>query len=370
MVDIDTHRVVDLIPSRDKEDVVEWLKTFPNIEIVSRDGSITFNSAVKEVNKEIVQISDRFHLLQGMTDAAKKHITSVVAANIGLPVSASHYDGTETTDYWEKETKEDLPTREHNASYEKKKRLVEQVLILTQQGYKNPRIAEELGISVPTVKRYQSPDFNPSHGYYNAKRNSKIKPYENDIVEMLKKGNTFKEIEKVIREKGYDGAVSTIRMYATRERKLMKEAGGGIYVPVEKIERKWLISLLYKPLDKVKGISQEQLDKVIEKYPVIGSVYDVVKSFKETLFSKKPEELEKWMTDAEQLGIDEINSFVNGIRRDMNAVKNAIELEYSNGLAEGSVNKLKVVKRIMYGRNSFGLLKSKILRLELRKKIN
>ncbi len=52
------------------------------------------------------------------------------------------------------------------------------------------------------------------------------------------------------------------------------------------------------------------------------------------------------------------------------AVKNEILLDYNNGLAEGSVNKLKVVKRIMYGRNSFEMLKGKLLRLELKRKIN
>ena len=68
--------------------------------------------------------------------------------------------------------------------------------------------------------------------------------------------------------------------------------------------------------------------------------------------------------------IDELSSFTNGVRRDIAAVKNAILLDYHNGLAEGSVNKLKVVKRIMYGRNSFEMLKGKLLRLELNRKIN
>ena len=120
----------------------------------------------------------------------------------------------------------------------------------------------------------------------------------------------------------------------------------------------------------MKKISQEQLDKVIERYPLIGEVHDIVKTFKETLFSKKPEDLEKWMEDAERLKLEKIDSFVNGLRRDIDAVRKAIELDYNNGLAEGSVNKLKVVKRIMYGRNSFELLKGKLLRLELKHKIN
>ena len=67
------------------------------------------------------------------------------------------------------------------------------------------------------------------------------------------------------------------------------------------------------------------------------------------------------------MDISEISSYVAGLKNDIAAVRNAITLEFNNGLAEGSVNKLKVIKRIMYGRNSFELLKSKLLRLELQK---
>ena len=96
MIDIDTHRIIDLLPTREIGDVAEWLSSFPNLEIVSRDGSVSYNNAVKQANANIIQISDRFHLLKGLTDAAKTVITSLVAANIGIPVSASHYDGKET----------------------------------------------------------------------------------------------------------------------------------------------------------------------------------------------------------------------------------------------------------------------------------
>lgn len=161
MVDIDTHRIIDIIPSREIEDVTKWLSTFPNLEIVSRDGSVSYNSAIKHANEAIIQISDR-------------------------------------------------------------------------------------------------------------------------------------------------GASSTIRMFATRERKLIKEAKKNSQGKTEKIERKWLISLLYKPIDKVKKISQEQFDKVMEKYPEIGEIYDIVGAFKNTLFSKEPEDVEKWMEDAEALVIESI----------------------------------------------------------------
>jgi len=82
------------------------------------------------------------------------------------------------------------------------------------------------------------------------------------------------------------------------------------------------------------------------------------------LTDKNIDALDKLMEGAKNLNIPEINSFINGIERDMEAVRNAIKYEYSNGLAEGCINKLKVIKRIMYGRCSFETLKNKILRLE------
>ena len=68
-----------------------------------------------------------------------------------------------------------------------------------------------------------------------------------------------------------------------------------------------------------------------------------------------------WLEKTENFNIHELQTYVNGIRIDINAVKNGIKLKYNNGLAEGSVNKIKVIKRIMYGRNSFDLLKAKVL---------
>jgi hypothetical protein len=370
MVDIETRRVIDMIDSRNTADVIEWLMTYPNLEVVSRDGSIAFKSAIKSVNPEIIQVSDRFHLLSGLTDAAKKLVTSTLEANISIPSTGVSSDAL-VSGYWDKDRPPDFPAREHASGFNRKVALVEQVIGLTEEGYTRGAIAEKLGISYPTVKKYQSPGFSPTHALYNTTRFSKITPYTDDIKGMLEKGVVFREIEEAIRLKGFDGASSTIRMFATRERKLLKEARAGTEGPVEKIERKWLIKLLYKPFDESIRLTKEQLAKVTELYPVIGDIYDVVQGFRQALFSKKPEELKCWITDTEQLlNFPDITSFINGIRNDMAAVEKAIELDYSNGLAEGSVNKIKVTKRIMYGRCSFGLLKAKQLRLELKRKIN
>lgn len=187
---------------------------------------------------------------------------------------------------------------------------------------------------------------------------------------MLEKGFTLKRIADNIREKGYSGSASAIRMYTTRKRRLIKQAVQSVNSKVEIVERQHLIKLLYKPLEKVKEISSEQLKVVIEKNPILSEIYDIVKSFKEILFAKVPDKLDAWIEKAKQLNLSEVNSFIKGVLCDIEGVKNSIIYDYSNGLAEGSVNKIKVIKRIMYGRCKFETLRKKVLKLEKLRKFN
>lgn len=362
MIDSKTHRVVDILPSREREDVTEWLKEYKNLEVVSRDGSATYAAAIRGANPEVLQVSDRFHLLKGLSEACKSHIMYLFKANIKITKSSAKSEGGSeyNSSYWEKEVREDYVSRTHQKNREKREKDMAEVRELAKEGYSISAIAEKTRHAWSTVKKYMDPEYAPCGANYDKKYPSKLKPYEKTIKDMLEKGRKFREIEKRLRQDGYIGAASTIRMYATRERKLLKHAGGA-EEETEIIERKWLINLLYRPMEKIKGINEEQVEQVIREYPVIGKIYDLVKSFKEIVFSKKADDIENWMEESGKLGIEEITSFSNGLRRDLEAVKNAVRYDFNNGLAEGSVNKLKLSKRLMYGRCGFDTLRKKLL---------
>ena len=85
-----------------------------------------------------------------------------------------------------------------------------------------------------------------------------------------------------------------------------------------------------------------------------------IRKFKEVIFSKKVRKLSYWINRAKKINVKELNSFITLIESDIEAVKNAIKYDYSNGLTEGFNNKTKVIKRVMYG-SSFDLLRLKIL---------
>ena len=99
----------------------------------------------------------------------------------------------------------------------------------------------------------------------------------------------------------------------------------------------------------------------LETNQELNTLINMLRRFKEIIFSKKPRRLNKWIKDAKEINVKELNSFITLIESDIDAVKNAIKYDYSNGLTEGFNNKTKVIKRIMYGRCSFDLLRLKIL---------
>ena len=145
----------------------------------------------------------------------------------------------------------------------------------------------------------------------------------------------------------------------------MQEEGEQDKPRSEFIQRKSLCQLIYKKLEDVATITDGQYKQALEAYPLLSAIYSLVKEFHTAIFSKKPEKLDTWIESARKQDISELQLFVKGILKDATAIKNGIIYPYNNDLAEGSVNKIKVIKRIMYGRNSFDLLKAKVLFHEL-----
>ena len=132
---------------------------------------------------------------------------------------------------------------------------------------------------------------------------------------------------------------------------------------VEYIDRKWIIRLLYKPAKDLKGISTAQIETIFKKYPLAKSVIEMVSEFRSIFKEKDPSLLLSWIDQATALQLPEFDAFINGLNQDFDAVSNAVSTDFSNGLAEGMINKIKVIKRIMYGRCDFDLLRNKCLLL-------
>lgn len=404
MVDLETHRIIDIIDSRETKPVEDWLKTYPNLKVVSRDGSQTYASAVRNAHPDAMQISDRFHLIKNLSDTIEKYLHRLFPSRLAIPVNTINpemealYDTRNRVEriiFAQKkrsegytvndialllhsstttirkylaipkeeipEIKENMRERQHLQQMENKKAAIEEVRKLYAEGHAIDEIMRLTGHTTVTIKNYLKDDCPLSNGHYDNRRLGKLAPYEQEVIDMRSKGITYKKIHEYICSKGYTGTIASLRMFMQKERTHQKSLSKNETEPVEYIPRKFFCQLIYRELEKIKGLTQEQYDAAVKKYPILGELYSLLREYHRIIFLQKSDELDTWIMQAMSLGIDEIDTYVNGVQADIDAVKNAIRYKYNNGLAEGSVNKIKLTKRIMYGRNSFHLLKAKLL---------
>ena len=87
MVDMETHKIVDMIESREMEAVSRWLAEYPNLRIVSRDGSPSYAAAITQAHPGAMQISDRFHILKKLNERATLVFQKLFQGRISIPVT-------------------------------------------------------------------------------------------------------------------------------------------------------------------------------------------------------------------------------------------------------------------------------------------
>jgi transposase len=102
-----------------------------------------------------------------------------------------------------------------------------------------------------------------------------------------------------------------------------------------------------------------------ELSPMAAQARQLAHAFREMIEKRQVAQLDSWLIQAENSRIVEFRRFVAGLRKDYKAIKAALIYSWSNGQVEGQVNRLKVIKRQMYGRAGFSLLRKKVLGLHL-----
>ncbi|MCR5754147.1 MAG: transposase [Acetatifactor sp.] len=389
MVDLETHRIIDMIPSRDVAEVENWLREYPNVEVVSRDGAQIYASAVREVHPNARQVSDRFHIIKGLSEAMEKYVIRTYPAKIEIPavtvqseemkrllninnrkqrilfaheqkqlgltnqeIAMLLHSSLKTIDKYlniDPTTISDggdiLCEARHKLALEQKRMDVEEARQMSRAGTPVEQIAKQLHRTPETIKRYLNPEYNCQNGHYHMRIPGKLAPYESKVLELRSKGITYQEIHSIISAEGYRGSVASLRMFIQKERyrntlEQSPDDACSDYQPKEYIQQKSITQLIYSRIDCVYSISNAQFKKVLETYPMLATLYNLRNEFFEIVYSKKPNQLENWIGKLRDVNITELNTYVNGISKDIEAVKNGIALAYNNGLAEGSVNKI------------------------------
>lgn len=310
MIDIHTRKLVDMIESREAAEVIPWLKTYPNIAIVSRDGSRAYATAIKETHPKAIQISDRFHLIKNLTDAATLALQKIFQGRVPIPVTEGTQDyrmmmliGTVAQQVQmikelrgrghsqneislitgasiqkvrkylsmkEIEIPKEKQTtrgREHQEAIQKLQQRVELVHQLREEGLSLTRISQRTGFVRNTVENYLSDNFSSINAHYGKQREGKLAPFREEVLKLRSKGYKYCKIHELLKEKGYSGTQDAIRGFVSKERRIQRDLIAKMGGAMEWIDKKWLIRLLYQPIERVKGITRKQLEAVQSAYP-------------------------------------------------------------------------------------------------------
>ena len=421
MVDIESHQIIDLIESRDLANIVPWLQSFPNLQIFSRDGSIIYRNSINEAHPTNLQVSDRFHIFKNLTSYATDVLKRELKNKIPLkssPMMIQSYSVPQldtmnrqlTFEQKSKKALELISKGENKTSVSKqlnmdirtlnkllnmtedeleqlfrtkvmddrnekqvrKMKQVNEVRQLKSKGLNDTEIARQTGLCRQTVKKYASDQFQIQHASLGIKRKSKLTPYYDEIHKCFEQGWMASKIAIHLQQMGCSATSSTISHYISKLKKQKNEyhLKSDNIVHTEFISRGKILNLLFHPLELSPAMTKEQFEEVCQQYPIVQTIYHMVWEFRDIFKNKDINQLPHWIEKTKKLNIREMNSFILGLERDLEAVQNAIIYDYNNGLAEGSVNKVKVIKRIMYGRCSFSTLRSKVLMLEKLKQFN
>jgi transposase len=124
--------------------------------------------------------------------------------------------------------------------------------------------------------------------------------------------------------------------------------------------------LLFLPPERLKESERQRLALVLkaDNELILAKTYDFVQRFNAILAESRADGLEDWLKEVEASKVAELKNFALGVWRDFTAVQAGLTQRWSQGVVEGKVNKLKLIKRKLYGRANFELLRRLVLAAE------
>ena len=381
LVDLQRHRPVDLLPERTAESFAAWLREHPGVEIISRDRGGSYADGGRKGAPNALQVADRFHLLVNVGEAvervlSRKHACLKEAAAAVDRVAAEANDAEVSTS--SPASPSEYVTRQEQVKQAHRARRLERyeaVMALYEQGASTRAISRELGIARTTVRHFIGAGAFPERAD-RPKRPTILTPYESHLRERWTNGvHNAHTLWKEIRGQGFSGSASHVRQFVARWRWRPGQRGPtprpaltkGV-APTPPIaqptpvlsprQAKWLLLRDVDDLDRDELAYRDQLLRTSEE---IRTAMRLASEFGRIVRERDLAALEPWLQMAEDSGLAEFRGFALVLRRDLPAVQAALTFDWSSGQTEGQINRLKLLKRQMYGRASLDLLKRRFL---------
>jgi transposase len=377
--DLERKHPVDLLPDREAGTLAAWLKAHPGVEIITRDRAGAYAQGARLGAPDAIQVADRWHLLgnlraavERLVDRLRSHLRRAAEVVAGEAASAAvpappavkavadvkaPGPAPEPTPPLRLRRKE-LARR---ARLQRRRERYDQVVALHGQGLAEREIGRQLKISRGTVARWlRAADFPERTAQRRQPRPHPVDAHLEYIRERQREGcRNLKQITRELMAQGHPISYHQVhRRLGGSRRRVLHAARIPVQVPSPR-RTSWI---LLQPLAEVASHDRPFVEALSQSSAEIAAAAGRAQEFVGMVRGREPAALEGWLarTQAENMPA-ELRGFARALRQDQAAVTAALELPWSNGPVEGSVNRLKMLKRQMFGRAGIDLLRQRFL---------
>ncbi|MFJ6650464.1 transposase [Streptomyces sp. NPDC091290] len=228
---------------------------------------------------------------------------------------------------------------------------------MLDNGYPVSEVARRVGLDRKTARRYRDTELDVLIASARDRRNVPLDRYKPFLQAQFASGTTSeKGLYDQIRAQGFQGGYSTLSRYI-----LSLRNGRAVAAPAQIPSPRVITARIMRPRDDLSPKEAARLDEVRIACPDITEACNLARSFTDLVRHRRGTMLALWIREAEHPAIGPLRSFGSFLRQDLDAVTAGLTLPWSSGLVEGHVNRVKTLKRAMYGRASFDLLRTRIL---------
>ncbi|MEV5012920.1 ISL3 family transposase [Streptomyces sp. NPDC055692] len=357
LVDIETRTPIDLLPDRETSTVARWLTEHPGVEVICRDRSAAYAEAGRLGAPDAIHVADRWHIWKNLVEAVEKTVVQhrALLREPQATTTAAAAEAVEGLDL-------DLSPTGPRTTGRLSDRVREQhaaVHALLDEGLGLRPIARRLGLARNTVRRlaHAATADELLVGRWTG-RSSILDPFKPYLHQRWAEGCTVaRRLFEELRERGYPGGESVVKKYVQRLREALPHDDPPRKAPSVRDVTGWLTR---RP-DRLDDDQERQLKTILARCPELDRTAGHVRAFAELMNNRQGQDLDQWIERVQADDLPALHGFVNGLGQDRDAVVAGLSLPYSSGAVEGHNNKIKMLKRQMFGRANFDLLRKRVL---------
>jgi transposase len=376
LIALERRHPVALLPDRTAETVAQWLRAHPGVQVIARDRSTAYADGARQGAPAATQVADRFHLVQNLREALDQvfstysHVLDAVNETM-CPLPVPLPNGALAVPVPPHAIS--LPAQQRAAERQARRQALHtQVWTLHRQGWTAPAIAQQVGLGLRTVQRdLQSATFVGRRRRSDCGE-SVLNPYKPYLLERWNAGcYTAMRLFRDLRQRGYAGGYGVVAAYARRLRQAQGLPPGHrrprqplpavAEPPCQPLTPRRATWLVLRRETKRTDTEIQQLTALRAQQAEVAEAMDLAQDFATLVRKRQPTQLDPWLQRATTSAVDAVRRFATGLSEDYEAVKAGVTLPWSSGPVEGHINRLKMLKRQMFGRARLDLLSRRFL---------